>query len=224
MSYPQALKHKAIKMREQGFSLKEIMRQLNIAKSTTSLWISKVPLPKAIADLLEKKEMTGRQKGLAVIAAKRKLAQIGYEKEAEALIRESWSTQDKKLARLLCASLFWCEGSKRITDVRFTNSDPGLVRFFLQTFRKGFEIDESKWRALIHLHDYHPVYKQSLLWSKITGIPLYQFTKPYIKAHTGVRKRLDYPGCISIRYGDAKIAKRLSAMYHCLARQTVTGA
>lgn len=220
MSYAKNIKQAAIHLRQRGLSIIQIARKLHIAKSTTSLWVKDVPLPKAIAAQIKHRELVGREKGLAVMKAKRVLTQRQYEKEALILLQDLRPFKKRDLLRLLCAVVFWCEGSKRRTSTaNFTNSDPSLVKFFLFAMRSAFKLDESKFRPLIHLHEYHFVKKQTLFWSKITGIPWQQFTKPYCKPNTRKRIRDGYEGCISIRYHDAKIAKRLSALYHILAKR-----
>lgn len=125
---------------------------------------------------------------------------------------------NKAFWRLTAALLFWCEGSKRyLNDLRFTNSDPNLICMFLFALRKGFAVDEKRFRILPHLHEYHVEKAQQEFWSNITKIPLDQFTKTYWKPHTAARKRDGYQGCISLRYNDATIAKTLDILYHTFA-------
>lgn len=59
-----------------------------------------------------------------------------------------------EIQKLLCAVLFWAEGSKNGT-IKFTNSDPKMISVFLKLFRATFEIDEKKLRAIVHIHEYH---------------------------------------------------------------------
>ncbi|MEK7172345.1 MAG: helix-turn-helix domain-containing protein [Patescibacteria group bacterium] len=218
------LKQKAISMRKEGWSIPQISKKLGIAKSTASLWVSKIPLPQNILDQIKDKELIGREKGLAVMKARRYLAQLQIQDGADKFIKKLKLLNKKNILKLLVAVLFWCEGSKRTSEVRFTNSDPKLVRVFLYTIRKAFNINELKFRALVHLHEYHNKKRQHHFWSTVTGIPLNQFTKPYLKPHTGKRKRDNYQGCISIRYADANIAKELKALYYSLAEQIFEGA
>jgi len=91
----------------------------------------------------------------------------------------------------------------------------------LKSLRLGFALDESRFRGLIHLHSYHDPKKQLAFWSDVTGIPKSQFQKPYLKPNTGVRKRKNYQGCLSLRYGEAKIARKLDAIYHMLALKLI---
>lgn len=122
--------------------------------------------------------------------------------------------ETKELFKLYCALLWWCEGNKQLSYVRFTSSDPTLIANYLLVLRKGFTIDESKLRVLIHLHAYHDEKKQKSFWDEITKIPLSQFHKSYQKTNTGIRTHNNYQGCIAVSYYDAKIAKELEAIYN----------
>ena len=112
--------------------------------------------------------------------------------------------------KVICALLYWCEGGKtEKAKLSFINSDPKLVKYFVDTFRKSFDVDESRFRALIHLHDYHNVNRQTKFWSKITSISETQFTKPYNKPSTGKRIKENYQGCVSVRYYGKQIAQEM---------------
>lgn len=100
-----------------------------------------------------------------------------------------------------------------MTDrVDFTNSDSDLMRTFLKFFRTGFEVEESKFRVCVHIHEYHDAVTQLKYWSHITGIPHKQFIKSYMKPHTGKQVRENYQGCASVRYHDANMARQLHAI------------
>jgi hypothetical protein len=117
---------------------------------------------------------------------------------------------DSTTSKAICSLLYWCEGnSSRYGKVSFTNSDPRLVKTFLHFLRNSFEIDESKFRPCVHLHQYHNPKRQLGFWSKTTGIPKKQFIKPYLKPNTGKRIRDNYPGCINIKYHSTDTARQL---------------
>jgi hypothetical protein len=119
-----------------------------------------------------------------------------------------------EVSQVFCALLYWAEGAK-FTDNRleFTNSDPDMIRAYLNLLRKGFMIDERKLRVNIHLHHYHEDLEQKRFWSEVTGIPLSQFNKSYIKPHTQKRIRENYPGCVRICYYSADTARKIKALY-----------
>ncbi len=125
----------------------------------------------------------------------------------------------KDLAKLYCSLIWWCEGNKKTTSLKFTNSDTTLISNFLYLLRLGFNINESKLRALVHIHEYHNDSVQKEFWSKITKIPLSQFQRSYKKPNTGKRYRENYPGCIVIVYYDSSVAKELEAIYNVFSKQ-----
>lgn len=115
--------------------------------------------------------------------------------------------------KIICALVYYCEGNKYSKGgVMFTNSDPALVRSFLRLFRSSFSLDESKFRVCVHLHKYHNKDEQLKFWSKNTKIPLGQFIKPYLKNNSGLYKKKDYQGCVSIRYYDVNVARELNSL------------
>ncbi|MBI5613783.1 hypothetical protein HY947_02575 [Candidatus Gottesmanbacteria bacterium] len=122
------------------------------------------------------------------------------------------------LKRLLLSFLIWTEGGKSSDRyVTFINSDPLMVQTFLKLLRQSFVIQEEKIRALIHMHEYHNEEKTMQFWMNITNLPKNLFSKTYRKPHTGHRKRINYQGCIRVRYYNAYIARELAALYNSCA-------
>lgn len=221
MKHSLAIKHNAGQMRRDGISIPEIAGKLGIAKSTVSVWVSPIPLPKNIRDRLTDSSAKGAAKGLQVMKARRELIKIEDIREAEKNVQTIINSgQNKYFWRFCAALIFWCEGSKRHLSggVVLANSDPQLVKLFLHALRSGFEINEKRFAALIHLHEYHDEKRQLKFWSKVTQIPLSQFMRSYKKPHTRIRQRENYPGCISLRYRDAALARKLDALYHAIAK------
>lgn len=220
MSYSLAFKEKVISLRKHGYSIKEIAAKFGISKSTSSEWLRDVLLDNKALIRLKERRILGQYKSRLVFAQKREQQDKKRQKLVEQILSKIELSQE--LCKLCCALLYWCEGNKgRDTLVRFTNSDPFLIKTFLSLLRKGFNIDESKFRALIHLHQYHNEQKQKVFWHGITEIPLSQFSRTYWKPNTGKRKHDNYPGCIAISYYDAKIAKELTAIYNTFVQRGV---
>ncbi len=217
MTYSLEVKTKALNLRKQGFSLKEVAEELKIAKSTTSVWLSAVVLNKKAQTRLKQRSILGQYKSQLIAKAKRE--RVLNELNEKAIKELKHVRFDEHLYRFFCSLLYWCEGTKiNRTSLKFTNSDPAMIAAFLQLLRKSFDLNESKFRALVHIHEYHNDEKQKTFWSKITKIPLAQFNRSYRKPNTGKRIRKNYQGCVSIVYYDAKIAKELKALYNTLGK------
>lgn len=220
MAYKFNIKTRAISLRKRGYSLKEVSEKLKIAKSTASDWLRKVDLSIKAQDRLKKKKIFGQYKGRKVLLQRRQDEIAKISKQSQNLV--SKLTFDKRWAKVCCALLFWCEGSKALNSLRFTNSDPILIKLFLMLLRQGFKIDEKKMRGLVHIHQYHNDEKQKMFWSKTTGIPISQFSKSYLKQNTGNNKHPNYPGCLAIYYYDARVAKELASIYNTFAHRGVS--
>jgi len=173
----------AVKLRKRGYFLDEIGKKLSIAKSTTSLWLRDIELPPFAIERLANRGNLGRAKAQKTRELRRKVFEQVLRDRSEKLIKNTSLT--KNHYKIICALLFWCEGSKNTkSGVHFVNSDPSLVKTFLTLFRSSFKIDEKRLRICLHLHEYHSTEKQISFWSNITDIPMRQFIKPYKKPHT----------------------------------------
>lgn len=198
---------KAIKLRKQGFSIKEISQKLEIAQSTASLWLRDISLSPKAEKRLEQRISQGQ------------FASARNRKEKSAILKEKYIKNGFELLdiykgnkdhfKIFCALLYYCEGAKSGDYFQFTNSDPGLIKVFLRLLRESFSIDESKFRISLHLHSYHSNKKQIKFWSGITNVAINQFIKPYRKHNSGKRVKTNYQGCVNIKYYDANLAKEI---------------
>lgn len=211
------IKIQAIKLRKLGYSLLEISKKCGVSKSTASVWLRNVKLNKRAKNILWVKGKDNWKKGNEAKYAKKQKwlamtnSTVGnYLNSLENIGR---------YYKLLCAFLYWCEGSKTGSLVTFTNSDPMLLSTFLSIFRKAFSLDEAKFRVILHIHNYHNDLTQKGFWSKITLIPIQQFLKSYKKPNGGNNIRIGYQGCVSIRYYDTKIFEELKIIYSQFAKK-----
>lgn len=213
MSYSIEIKEKAIKYRTKGYSLNEISKILRIAKSTSSAWLKNINLNSKAQNRLKQKHILGQYKAMKTAKAKRDLLMNEYDRLSINSINNI--KLDKNVYKLLCSFLFWTEGGKSTNSyVFFTNSDPKMIATFVKLIRNSYQLDEKKFRAMIHVHEYHDEVKIKDFWSKITNIPIAQFSKSYRKPHTGKRIRDNYMGTIRIRYYDYRIALELRSLYN----------
>ena len=201
-------KLKSVELRKKGYSVNEIVEQIGVAKSSVSLWVRNVPLDDKARNRLLTKIKFGQL--ISAENKRRRTKQILDDHFGAAIKALKHKKLDKLTIQLVCSLIYHCEGNKDIHyGAGFTNSDPDLIRTFLYLLRFGFDIDEKKLRVCVHLHEYHNLKKQIDFWSKITNIPKKQFIKPYLKPNTGKRIKENYQGCISIRYHDVDISRRL---------------
>ena len=182
--------NRARDLRAQAWTLEEIAAALGVAKSSVSLWVRDVsfePRPRR----------TARRR------APNKL-QVAKQAEIDELLAEgrrriaALSEQELLVAG---AALYAGEGSKTPGEVRFTNSDPAMMRFFCMWLRHFFTIDEARLRFRLYLHEGLDLEAANEHWSQVTGVPLHQFRKPYrAVADPSIRNTEHANGCGSVGY------------------------
>jgi hypothetical protein len=126
------LKAKAIELRKQGLTYREIMAQIPIAKSTLSDWLHSVGLSKYQKQRLTAKKLEAIGKGGA---AKRAQRITRTEKIMAAAIKDIGIITRRELW-LMGVMLYWAEGSKEKeyrpgSPTRFSNTDPDMIRLYL---------------------------------------------------------------------------------------------
>ena len=206
-----ALQLKAKKLRLKGYSVKELHKILGVSKSTISAWIQGVELPEKAQVRLRQNYTNGQLASQRTIKEKTRQKNIEADHFSENLF--SKIILDKEFQTILCAMIYLCEGNKALKSlVVFTNSDPNLISTFLFLFRNAFDLDENKFRVLMHLHRYHNEKVQKEFWSKVTKIPKVQFHKTYSKPSNEKYKKEGYQGCIKVYYGDVSIARKLQSV------------
>jgi len=103
--------------------------------------------------------------------------------------------------------LYWGEGDKaRKSFVALTNTDPKVLIYFVNWFRRYFYFDENRLRGRLYIWEDLDEERAKNFWSGILGIPVSQFTKSYIsKSKSKVKKRRHEFGVCRVSYCSAKI-------------------
>jgi hypothetical protein len=186
-----AARQQARQLRRTGLPLAEIAARLGVAKSSVSLWVRDVefsPLPRP---------PRGRRRAPNALQ-RRKLA------ETERLVEEGRARIGRLSEReflVAGVALYAGEGSKRDGSVLFANSDPRMVAFFCSWLRHFFQVDESRLRVRLYLHQGLDLAAAVAFWSVLTGIPESQFAKPYRAVpDPSIRNAKHVHGCVGIRY------------------------
>lgn len=126
-------KEQALELRSAGHSIKQIARQLGVARSSVSVWVRNISLSVAQREQLAAQETLNRQMFARSVGWKQAVAN---KQEAE-LRHQQFRQQGSQQAqvddrfRLICA-LYWGEGDKCRKDFRVSNSDPSLLNVVLK--------------------------------------------------------------------------------------------
>ena len=180
----------ARELRAQNMTLQDIADRLGVSKSSVSLWVRNVPFtPSKRRYGPQRRPNRLHDEKLAQIAA---LDQDGSD-------RIGVLNDDAFLAAGV--ALYAGEGAKRDGKIVFANSDPAMVRFFCAWLRHHFDIDESRLRARVYLHEGLDLDAAQAHWSNVTGIPPDQFRAPYrAVADPSIRTNKHEFGCAYVTY------------------------
>jgi hypothetical protein len=133
---------------------------------------------------------------------------IVYKDKPKFILKEKLS-HEEELLKIAGLMLYCCEGSFKGSGIDFANSNPKIILLFLEFLRKICGVAEKRLSVYLYAFANQDVNNLKLFWSKITNIPLNQFSKPYIKkAYDTNTAKMEY-GLVKIRYYDKKLLKVL---------------
>ena len=192
------LREKARELRTQGLSYNEIVAQLDVAKSSVSLWVRDIPCPKRFHYVHNERRLEGLRKFNEARTARQAA-------ESEAAAAEIGELTNREVL-IAGAIAYWCEGSKskpyrRANRVVFMNSDHGLIRFFLR-FLETAGVSRDDLILRVSIHDNADAEAAQRFWAEVTGVGPNLFRSPTLKHHKPKTVRMnigdDYHGCLRI--------------------------
>ena len=133
---------------------------------------------------------------------------VRFEKKRPSFcIRKKLTILEERL-KIAGIMLYWGEGfqSEKAHNIDFANCKPRMIRVFLNFLRIICSVDERKLRIYLYAYSNQDIQSIIEFWSKFTGIPKSQFSKPYIRHDFKVEQsgKMKY-GLIHVRYYDKKL-------------------
>ena len=172
-------KEKALIMRVQGYSMKDISKSLGVAKSSVSYWVRNIELTEDQKQYLLKKGLFREE-----IERRRKTRLSNEQLKRDTAINSAMNmvpSITKKQIWLMGIMLYWAEGAKTQRTVKFSNSDPRLIWIMMHFFREICNVPEQKFRGYVHIHQHLDYRLAENYWASVSGIPLTKFFKTYRK-------------------------------------------
>ena len=214
-------------LRALGWTLGEICEELGVSKASASLWCRDVDIDE------EELQRRRRERHLAGNEEARRRGPNKLQRRKRAEIEETQAAgraavgvlSDRELL-LVGTALYAGEGSKTPGEVRFANSDPRMMLFYVEWLRRCFDVDASAMRLRLYLHQGLDLEAANDFWSELTGIPLSQFRAPYRAiADPSIRRSKHPMGCPSVGVCSMRLHRRVmglvDALLSCTARRTV---
>jgi hypothetical protein len=208
-------KEQAVLLRKQGKTYDEILKEVDVARSTLSLWLRDVGLGKKQYQRITERKKAAQRTGALAHKNKRITSQEKIYAQARAEIgdiskRELW---------LIGIALYWAEGKKEKESrpghgMEFINSDPRMIRVFLRWLQECCGVTLAGISFSIYIHESHKD-KLDLIrtfWSEKTELPIFLFTKCYFKKHNIKTKRKNvgdlYNGLLRVRVCRSSVLHR----------------
>lgn len=171
---------KAIKLRREGASIKDIARNIGVSRSSVSIWCRDIQLTKEQDDLLMKKMIAGGHKGRMLGAARNKEKRLSAIRDSNHEGRSLITSLNQREFLIAGLALYWAEGSKKEGKLVLTNSDPELILFMKSWFEKCFGVAPAEFMPRISIMESHKDRIGEVLsfWSTLLGLEIVQFGNP----------------------------------------------
>lgn len=184
-----------------------IGERLKVSRSTVSLWLRDVNL-NTIEWL---RLLRGRERSRYFAGVAKKKLRIANTQKIFDEGKQEGLVHAEDPFFVAGVMLYWAEGAKTNERIKFVNSDPIMIRFMMDWFKKVCNVPLGQFRISLHIHSLHMRPEVELYWSKITGIPKKQFYKTQIKKTSlGQRRNILYNGTCSLCVYDVKLFRRMS--------------
>ena len=213
-------KEKALELRRRGYSYRDILREVPVAKSSLSLWLNELPLSEEERRVLKGRKDANITRGKIRAAASNRMRRIvrdGF------LLRDSkreFEQHKHKPFFQLGIALYWAEGTKRSNSFGFTNADPDMIHLMLGWIREFLDPVESEIGLRLYIHRPFAGEVNESYWAEITGIPLRNFKKTVYKPGISlVKRRPGYKGCIRIELGKVKYLRKMQFWQNLLIEE-----
>jgi transcriptional regulator with XRE-family HTH domain len=170
-----------------GLPINEIARRLGVSKGSVSHWVRDVELTAEQQDKLRRmnpaynRQLSGARSNAARHHAKR----IAAQESGRAL------AQQGDPLHVAGCMLYWAEGSRDRNRIRFTNSDPEMVRFFARFLKTYFCVREEDIRVTCNLFPDHVERQRQIegFWLDVVGVPETSLCRSTVNTYSKYSKK-----------------------------------
>jgi hypothetical protein len=208
-------RERARELRAQAWTISEIVAELGVSRSSISVWVREVDFDEAAraARARANRRLGARKRGPNRLQ-QRKQAEI--ERLRAEGIERIGQLSDRDLL-IAGTALYAGERAKTDGGAMFANSDPRMVALYLRFLRRFFDIDESRLRLRLYLHEGLDIDRAISFWSGVIAIPPEPFLAPYRAVPDPSIRYAKHPmGCPSIRYSCSKTHRATMGLVQAL--------
>src|SRR3989338_174851 len=219
------LKENAIKLRQQGFSIGKIERDLGIPRSTLSGWLKNIKLTAR-----QKEELLQNWKNGLINA--RRQAVIWHNAQKAERIKEAESSakrtlkninlNDKNILELALAFLYLGEGAKNNPETALGSSNPLILKFFLSLLKNIYNIKVEKIGCELSLRADQNPDEMKKFWSHALKIPIERFKQVHLDKRTiGSKTYQHYKGVCHLRCCNVAIQRKLISIANLFCEKII---
>ena len=206
------MKERATSMRKRGTSIRAIEAKLGVPKSTLSYWLKDIPLADYQRRDLERRNRLGLVKARKEAVKwhnAQKAARLEKASSEAAQTLQMIDISNDAIAELALAFLYLGEGMKAHRTA-MGNSDPVLLRFFVNMLRRIYNVPTQEMKCELHLRADQDPKSAITFWAGALDIPTINFGRPIIDIRTRGRSTYaHYKGVCVVRCSRVAIQRKL---------------
>ncbi len=208
---------KAIELRKNGLSYKEIQEIISVSKGVLSGWFKDLDFSDDEITLLAKNKQVKQHKGRLKASVTNKQKRVVRENAVFTKAEKEFIKLKDDSMFLIGVSLYWAEGSKRTGEFQFINSDPNMITFMYLWIQRYLSTDKKLIKARLFTHKIEDYEEHLPFWSRILDREPSSFDKTIFKPtiHT-VKKNPNYKGCLRLTVASIDTLRMMGAWQNLL--------
>jgi hypothetical protein len=177
---------------ENGLSVGQIAAALNVSKSSASLWVRDIELRPVHKARYARLTQQAGSRGTAGNRAKARTKRLRYQHDGRRQARL------RNPLHIMGCMLYWSEGSKERNSVMLANSDPDMLRLFLEFLRQCYSVRDDQITLTCNCFSNNGLALEEIQkwWLERIGLPRSCLRKAIVNrgspAGTGRRRTLPY--------------------------------
>jgi transcriptional regulator with XRE-family HTH domain len=173
--------------RTEGLPINEIAQRLGVSKSSVSYWVRDVELTSQQHEALRAMNPAYNRQlnGSRTNAARHRANRVAAQERGRVLARQC------DPLHLAGCMLYWAEGSRSRNQIRFTNSDPEMVRLFAIFLRECFDVCDADICVTCNLFPDHVERQHEIerFWLDIVGVPETSLCRSTVNTYSKYSKK-----------------------------------
>ncbi len=206
-------KNDIIKLRRKGWSLNMIEKRYGVAKSTMIGWFKNIELAPKYKKTLEVNrlnKLNNNRRHAVAWHNKQKENRLLQAKMSASSILKNINSNNTEIIKLFLASIYLGEGHKKDSGTGMGNSDPDILRFFVECLVRVYKIEKSMIKFELHLRADQDGMFLKKYWAEQLNLPLENCGAiSYDKRTIGKPTYPGYNGVCVVRAGSVAIQREL---------------